>query len=105
MALAVCGRQAKPRNFLQSSFVEKVEGRGKKSEGRSPREEVRGKKSEGSSATSNVPDVTDVTDVSPSEEVRGKKEYFPHLRLCDSPTLPLSPPLRLSPTLPLSPSP
>ncbi|MBE9122552.1 hypothetical protein IQ269_17535 [Tychonema sp. LEGE 07199] len=48
--------------------------RRKREEGRSPREEVRGKKSEGSSATSNVRDVTDVTDVSPSEEVRGKKE-------------------------------
>ncbi|MEG5001276.1 hypothetical protein [Microcoleus sp. B4-D4] len=35
--------------------------------------EGRGKKEEGSSATSNVRDITDVTDVSPSEEGRGKK--------------------------------
>ncbi|MEG4997531.1 hypothetical protein [Microcoleus sp. B4-D4] len=34
----------------------------------------RGKKEEGSSATDYVRDVTDVTDVSPSEEGRGKNE-------------------------------
>ncbi|MEG3936602.1 hypothetical protein QT995_00335 [Microcoleus sp. S36b_A3] len=40
-------------------------------------EEGGGKKEEGSSATSNVRDVTDVTDVSPSEDGRRKKEEGP----------------------------
>ncbi|MEG5001062.1 EAL domain-containing protein [Microcoleus sp. B4-D4] len=61
-------REACRQLRLWQEMLMKEEGRRKKEEGRKNKEEGRKNKEEGSSATSNVRDVTDVTDVSPSEE-------------------------------------
>ncbi|MEG4532531.1 hypothetical protein [Microcoleus sp. D2_18a_D3] len=61
-----------PNNCNSHSSL--LEGRRKKEEGRRKKEEGRRKKEEGSSATDCVTDVTDVTDVSPMEVGRRKKE-------------------------------